>query len=94
MATAGVERGDVVDQFQGGADNIAVFVPLFDSLGTVQLLLTLTVFVAMFGLWCAVATWLGTRLSAVRAVRRLGSRVIPIVFIAVGAIILAQAAIP
>lgn len=76
-----------------GADNIAVFTPLFRSLGMGQVLAMLVVFIGMFGVWCAVAAWLGTRLSAVTAIRHLSYRVTPIVFIAVGAIILAQTAI-
>jgi cadmium resistance protein CadD (predicted permease) len=76
-----------------GGDNIAVYAPLFRSLETAEVLVTLAVFAGMIGVWCAVAAWLGYHLSAVAAVRRFSTRLTPVVFITIGAIILIRSAI-
>jgi cadmium resistance protein CadD (predicted permease) len=76
-----------------GGDNIAVYAPLFRSLGPAEVLVTLAVFAGMIGIWCAAAAWLGYHLAAVAAIRRLSYRLTPVVFISIGAIILVRSAI-
>jgi cadmium resistance protein CadD (predicted permease) len=76
-----------------GGDNIAVYTPLFRSLETAEVLVTLAVFSGMVGVWCAAAAWLGHHLAAVTAIRRFSYRVTPVVFITIGAVILVRSAI-
>jgi cadmium resistance protein CadD (predicted permease) len=76
-----------------GADNLAVYAPLFHSLDSAGMVVTLAVFVAMIGVWCAAAAWLGAHLAAVDAIRRLGHLLTPIVFIAIGVLLLARSVI-
>jgi cadmium resistance protein CadD (predicted permease) len=73
-----------------GADNITIYTPMFHHLDAGEIVVTLTVFVVMIGVWCAAAAWLGSRLGAIAAIRRLSHRLVPIILIAIGAVILAQ----
>jgi cadmium resistance protein CadD (predicted permease) len=66
-----------------GADNITIYTPMFRHLEVGEILVTLTVFVAM----------IGSHLADIVAIRRISHRVVPIILIAIGAIILTQAAI-
>lgn len=77
-----------------GADNLTIYTPLFRHLHKTEVAVTLIVFVAMIGLWCLAAAWLSSRLSAMTAVRRLSHRWVPIILIAIGAIILTQTMVP
>ncbi|MFI7426961.1 cadmium resistance transporter [Micromonospora sp. NPDC049836] len=67
-----------------GADNIAVYVPVFRSLDPVAGLVWLLVFAALVALWCAVAALLGNHPRVVDLVGRAGHRLVPLIFIAVG----------
>ncbi|OON28600.1 cadmium transporter [Micromonospora sp. Rc5] len=71
-----------------GADNIAVYVPVFRSLAPADALVWLVVFAALVGLWCAVAAGLGGHPAVVRWVGRVGHWLVPVVFVAIGALIL------
>ncbi|MEV5819525.1 cadmium resistance transporter [Micromonospora harpali] len=71
-----------------GADNIAVYVPVFRSLAPADALVWLVVFAALVGLWCAVAAGLGGHPAVVRWVGRVGHWLAPVVFVAIGALIL------
>lgn len=71
-----------------GADNIAVYVPVFRSLDPAAGLVWLLVFATLVALWCAVAALLGGHPRVVRLVGRVGHRLVPAVFVAIGATIL------
>ncbi|MFC4150348.1 cadmium resistance transporter [Micromonospora mangrovi] len=71
-----------------GSDNIAVYVPVFRSLDPATGLVWLLVFAVLVALWCAVAALLGSHPTVVRLVGRVGHRLVPAVFIAIGATIL------
>ncbi|SCL71478.1 cadmium resistance transporter [Micromonospora chersina] len=71
-----------------GADNIAVYVPVFRSLDPAAGLVWLLVFAALVAVWCAVAAALGGHPRVVALVGRAGHWLVPTVFIALGAIIL------
>ncbi|MFI7437756.1 cadmium resistance transporter [Micromonospora haikouensis] len=71
-----------------GADNIAVYVPVFRSLAPADALVWLAVFAALVGLWCAVAAGLGGHPAVVRWVGQVGHWLVPVVFVAIGALIL------
>jgi cadmium resistance protein CadD (predicted permease) len=76
-----------------GADNITIYTPLLRNLAASQVLITLAVFAAMIGLWCAAAAWLASRLAAIAVIRRLSHLLVPVVLIAIGAIILTRSAV-
>ncbi|MEU6075321.1 cadmium resistance transporter [Micromonospora sp. NPDC047074] len=71
-----------------GADNIAVYVPVFRSLGPLDIVVFLLVFVVLVAVWCAAGAWLGGHPRVVRLVGRVGHWLVPAVFVAIGAIIL------
>ncbi|RZU77040.1 cadmium resistance protein CadD (predicted permease) [Micromonospora kangleipakensis] len=71
-----------------GADNVAVYVPVFRSLDPATGLVWLLVFAALVAVWCAVAALLGGHPRVVRLVGRAGRWLVPAVFVAIGATIL------
>ncbi|MGW4297371.1 cadmium resistance transporter [Micromonospora chersina] len=71
-----------------GADNIAVYVPVFRSLDPAAGLVWLLVFAALVAVWCAVAAALGGHPRVVALVGRAGHWLVPTVFIALGLTIL------
>ncbi|WP_231933562.1 cadmium resistance transporter [Micromonospora coxensis] len=72
-----------------GADNIAVYVPVFRSLDPAAGLVWLLVFATLVAAWCAAAALLGSHPRVVALVGRAGHRLVPAIFIAIGATILA-----
>ena len=71
-----------------GADNIAVYVPVFRALQAEQVAVFLLVFVLLIALWCAGAARLGGHPRVVDLVQRAGHWLVPTVFIGIGAVIL------
>ncbi|MEU1809864.1 cadmium resistance transporter [Micromonospora aurantiaca (nom. illeg.)] len=71
-----------------GADNIAVYVPVFRALDPVTGLIWLLVFAVLVAVWCAVAAALGGHPRVVALVGRAGHWLVPAIFIAIGATIL------
>lgn len=76
-----------------GADNIAVYVPVFRAVGPVGAGPYLLVFVVLIRLWCAVAAWLGGHPRIVRLVERVGHWLVPVVFIGIGVAILVSSGV-
>jgi cadmium resistance protein CadD (predicted permease) len=71
-----------------GADNISVYTPLFRTSGSAENLVTLAVFILMVAGWCRLGDWLGSHRRVVALVDRAGPRLVPVVFILIGAWIL------
>jgi cadmium resistance protein CadD (predicted permease) len=71
-----------------GADNIAVYTPLFRTLGPADSVVTVVVFAVLVALWCAAASWLGSHRRVIAFTRRWGRWLVPLVFIAIGVVIL------
>ncbi|MEU1689608.1 cadmium resistance transporter [Micromonospora sp. NPDC005707] len=71
-----------------GADNVAVYVPVFRSLDPATGLAWLLVFAALVAVWCAAAALLGNHPRVVSLVGRAGHWLVPAVFIALGVVIL------
>jgi cadmium resistance protein CadD (predicted permease) len=71
-----------------GADNIAVYTPVFRTLGTADTLLMIAIFALLLGAWCGLARWLGSHRRVTAVVDRYGHWLVPVVFIAIGAVIL------
>jgi cadmium resistance protein CadD (predicted permease) len=72
-----------------GADNIAVYTPLFRNLGVAGALVTVAVFAAGTAVWCLAGSWLGAHPAVVALVERWGHWLVPAVFVTIGAAILA-----
>ncbi len=75
--------------FANGADNISVFTPLLRALHTLGALACAGLFLALIGLWCAAGALLGGHAVALATLGRATRWLVPVVFIAVGALILA-----
>jgi cadmium resistance transport/sequestration family protein len=73
-----------------GADNIAVYTPIFRTLNGVDLVVLLIVFAALVAVWCAAAAWLGSHRRVIAVVDRYGRWIVPAVFITIGVVILAR----
>nr|WP_167537100.1 cadmium resistance transporter [Micromonospora terminaliae] len=71
-----------------GADNIAVYVPVFRSLDPATGLVWLLVFAALVAVWCLAAALLGSHPRVVTLVGRAGHWLVPAVFVALGVVIL------
>ncbi|WP_406109228.1 cadmium resistance transporter [Micromonospora globbae] len=76
-----------------GADNAAVYVPVFRALGPADSAVYLLVFVVLVALWCAAGAWLGGHPRVVRLVERAGHWLVPSLFVAIGVVILATSGV-
>lgn len=76
--------------FANGADNIGIYTPLFASSTLASLLVMITVFYVMLGVWC-VAGYLITRQSAIaKLLSRYEHIVMPLVLISLGVFIILE----
>lgn len=73
-----------------GADNIAVYTPIFRTMGVSDVVVVLLVFAVLVGAWCAVAAWLGSHRRVIAVVDRYGHWLVPLVFITIGVVILTR----
>lgn len=71
-----------------GADNIAVYTPVFRTMNAVDLVVLLIVFAVLVAVWCAAAAWLGSHRRVIAVVDRYGKWLVPLVFVAIGVVIL------
>ncbi|MFG2050263.1 cadmium resistance transporter [Micromonospora sp. NPDC048935] len=76
-----------------GADNVAVYVPVFRALPVADSAVFLLVFVLLIALWCAAGAWLGGHRRVVRLVERAGAWLVPTIFIGVGVVILGSSGV-
>ncbi|MGA5311700.1 cadmium resistance transporter [Micromonospora taraxaci] len=76
-----------------GADNVAVYVPVFRALGVADSAVFLLVFALLIALWCAVGAWLGGHHRVVRLVERAGHWLAPTIFIGIGVVILVSSGV-
>ncbi|WP_198041563.1 cadmium resistance transporter [Micromonospora chokoriensis] len=76
-----------------GADNVAVYVPVFRALGVADSAVFLLVFVLLIAVWCAAGAWLGGHRRVVRLVERAGAWLVPTIFIAIGVVILVSSGV-
>jgi cadmium resistance protein CadD (predicted permease) len=74
----------------GGADNVAVYAPLFATQGNASFVVTVVVFAAGLALWLALARLVGTRPVVIRLVDRAGHLAVPFVLIALGVLIVLE----
>ncbi|MBW4583448.1 MAG: cadmium resistance transporter [Tildeniella nuda ZEHNDER 1965/U140] len=74
--------------FANGGDNIGIYVPLFASTTWSGLLVVLTVFFSMVGVWCYTAYRLAAVPAIAASLTRYGNQLVPFVLIGLGALIL------
>jgi len=74
--------------FANGADNIGVFTPLFRDLHTAGALLATALFLILLGVLCGLGALLGSHRTIVAVLGRISHWLVPVVFIAVGVLIL------
>jgi cadmium resistance protein CadD (predicted permease) len=72
------------------ADSIAVYAPLFATIGPGGFATTVIVFAVMVAVWCAAGFLVGTHNAVARAVHWGGDCAIPVVLIALGILIIAK----
>jgi cadmium resistance protein CadD (predicted permease) len=77
--------------FANGADNIGIYTPLFlRSGGLLDVAVTLIIFTLGLALWCVAGRYLGGHRAVQAVLGRTGHYLVPLVFIAVGVLILVQ----
>ncbi|MDJ0471641.1 cadmium resistance transporter [Rhodococcoides fascians] len=76
-----------------GADNIAVYTPVFRTLGPPQTAVTIAVFLICVGIWCYAGRLLGTRRKVVDTLERVEHWLVPAVFIGLGLFILLESGV-
>ena len=74
--------------FANGGDNLGIYVPLFASATWESLLIILTVFFSMVGVWCYVADRLTQTSAIAETLTRYGNQLVPFVLIGLGVLIL------
>lgn len=70
-----------------GADNLAVYPPVFRTVGAGSVALTIVVFGAGVAVWCLAGSWLGSHKKVIALIERYGHWIVPSVFMAIGVII-------
>jgi cadmium resistance protein CadD (predicted permease) len=83
-------RKVAVTTFGNGGDNIGVYVPVFDTVGTRGTIVYAAVFLVLVGVWCVAGRFFATRPVIARALSRWGHILLPVVLITIGLIILIQ----
>jgi cadmium resistance transport/sequestration family protein len=76
-----------------GADNLGVYTPLFRTLGTGKILLTVAVFLVLLALWCAAGALLSSHKKVIDGLEKVGHLLVPVVFIAIGSWILIESGV-
>jgi len=76
-----------------GADNISVYTPMFRTAGPGSSLLTVAVFAVLVAVWCLAGSWLASHRGIIAVVERYGHWIVPAVFMAIGAIIVAESGV-
>ncbi|SNT11437.1 Cadmium resistance protein CadD, predicted permease [Streptosporangium subroseum] len=76
--------------FANGGDNIGVYVPVFATAGTGGMSVYVAVFLVLVALWCLAGRFFATRPVIAKALARWGHILLPVVLIAIGALILIE----
>jgi cadmium resistance protein CadD (predicted permease) len=70
-----------------GADNLSVYVVFFRRTGTAGTAFVIAVYAVLAAVWCIAASLLANHKLVLAAAERWGTRLVPIVFIAVGTLL-------
>jgi cadmium resistance transport/sequestration family protein len=67
-----------------GGDNIAAYTPVFRTIGGIDIVLTIVVFIIGVALWCLAGFWLVSHHKITQVIERWGRWIVPAVFILIG----------
>ncbi len=76
-----------------GGDNIAVYTPVFRTLGAGRIAVTVAVFAAGVAVWCLAGYWLVSHQTVTEVLERYSQWIIPAVYIAIGLYIIAKSGV-
>ena len=76
-----------------GADNIAVYTPMFRTVGVSGTVIMVAVFAVLVAVWCAAASWFGSHRRVIAVVERWGHWLVPVVFVVIGVVIVAESGV-
>ncbi|WP_371778470.1 cadmium resistance transporter [Streptosporangium subroseum] len=76
--------------FANGGDNIGVYVPVFATAGIGGMSVYVVIFLILVALWCLAGRFFATRPVIAKALSRWGHILLPVVLIAIGALILIE----
>jgi cadmium resistance protein CadD (predicted permease) len=71
-----------------GSDDLGVYAPLLRTNSVGDDVLIVLVLLVSVAVWCAIAWWLGTRRRVIKALKHFGHWLVPLVFIAIGAVVI------
>ncbi|MCQ6273322.1 cadmium resistance transporter [Pseudarthrobacter sp. R1] len=71
-----------------GADNIAIYTPVFRTMAPADTTITVIVFLALVAVWCALGKLIGTHHKVVETLEKIEHWLVPAVFIGLGLTIL------
>ncbi len=73
-----------------GSDDLSVYAPLLRTNSVGDDVLIVAVLLGFVAIWCAIAWWLGNRRHVLKALRRFGRWLVPLVFIAIGLVVIVK----
>lgn len=73
-----------------GADNIGVYIPLFTTLNSLELIVTVVIFFLLVGVWCFVGERLTNVPSIKNKIHKYKNIIVPVVFIVIGIFIIVK----
>lgn len=76
-----------------GADNIAVYTPVFRTIGAGSSAVTIAVFAVGVALWCLAGAWLGCHKKIIEIAGRHGQWLVPAVMIVIGSLIVGKSGV-
>jgi cadmium resistance transport/sequestration family protein len=76
-----------------GGDNIAVYTPMFRTLGIGDSIIVVVVFAVLVAVWCAAASWLGSHSAVIAVLARFGRWLVPAVFVLIGTVIIVESGV-
>ncbi|MBU5483855.1 cadmium resistance transporter [Clostridium sp. MSJ-11] len=79
--------------FANGGDNIGIYIPLFSSMNSVDILITVIIFMTLTAVWCFVGMKLSEHHFVQRNIEKYKHIFVPIIFIGLGVFILIESGI-
>jgi cadmium resistance transport/sequestration family protein len=76
--------------FSNGGDNLGIYTPLFASLNSARLLLTLAVFYALLAVWCLIGFVITRHKTFAHVITYYGHLIVPFILVALGFYIIIQ----
>jgi cadmium resistance protein CadD (predicted permease) len=90
-AAAGGLPGVIAITIANGGDNLAAYTPVFATIPTGAIAVTIAVFAAGVALWCLAGSWSVSHHTITQAIQRWGHWIVPAVYILIGLYIIHKA---